>query len=359
MAPGMTQTGGASAVVAEQIRAAGPIGFDEFMDVALYDPSVGFYMSGGGAGRRLDFLTSPEIGPLFGAVLANALDTWWSELGRPDCFPVVDAGAGPGGLARSIRAARPACAEALRLVAVEVSPAQREMHPAGVDSRADMPAAGDLGDGPVMVLANELLDNVPFRLVERTETWAEVRLTLRGDDLVETLAPMPASEIERCTHLAPNAAVGARIPLQHRTSAWLADALALGDTGRVLVMDYASATTAAMAERPWTDWVRTYAAHGPGYGPWDRPGQQDVTCEVAVDQLASVRPPNTDRSQAEFLRAHGIDDLVAEGQRVWAERAHIGDLAAVRARSRVGEAAALTDPAGPGAFRVLEWVGPS
>ena len=43
------------------------------------------------------------------------------------------------------------------------------------------------------------------------------------------------------------------------------------------------------------------------------------------------------------LWAHGLEGLVAEGRRVWTERAHLGDLEALRARSRVGEADALTD----------------
>ena len=60
-------------------------------------------------------------------------------------------------------------------------------------------------------------------------------------------------------------------------------------------------------------------------------------------------------TQAEWLRSHGIDDLVAEGRKVWADRAHLGDLAAVAARSRVGESEALLDPTGLGAFLVLEW----
>ena len=60
--------------------------------------------------------------------------------------------------------------------------------------------------------------------------------------------------------------------------------------------------------------------------------------------------------QAEWLRAHGIDDLVTEGRRVWQERAGIGDLAAVKARSRINEAEALLDEDGLGAFRVLEWI---
>jgi SAM-dependent MidA family methyltransferase len=123
----------------------------------------------------------------------------------------------------------------------------------------------------------------------------------------------------------------------------------------VLVADYAE-TTPSLAVRPWLDWVRTYRAHGRGGHPLDAPGTQDVTCEVAVDQLAAlVRPPDADRSQAEWLAVWGIDDLVAEARATWHERASLGDLAALKARSRVSEADALTDPAGLGAFRVLEW----
>jgi SAM-dependent MidA family methyltransferase len=110
-----------------------------------------------------------------------------------------------------------------------------------------------------------------------------------------------------------------------------------------------------MARRPWREWVRTYRRHGRGGAPLEHLGEQDVTCEVAVDQLAAFRPPSSDRSQADFLREHGIDALADAARRHWHERAHIGDLDALAARSRIGESAALTDPSGLGAFRVLEW----
>ncbi len=99
--------------------------------------------------------------------------------------------------------------------------------------------------------------------------------------------------------------------------------------------------------------MRTYRAHGRGGHPLEALGEQDVTCEVAVDQLPT---PASDRSQADWLRAHGLDDLVAAARAAWHERAAVGDLEAVKARSRVSEADALTDPTGLGAFRVLEWV---
>ena len=71
--------------------------FDEVMELALYHPVGGFYEGGGRAGRGgADFITSPEVGGLFGAVMARALESWWEALGRPDPFLVVEAGAGRG-----------------------------------------------------------------------------------------------------------------------------------------------------------------------------------------------------------------------------------------------------------------------
>ena len=65
---------------------------------------------------------------------------------------------------------------------------------------------------------------------------------------------------------------------------------------------------------------------------------------------ASACPGTT---QAEWLRELGIDELVEEGRRRWDEGAARGDLDALAGRSRVNEAAALTDPAGLGAHRVV------
>jgi len=206
-----------------------------------------------------------------------------------------------------------------------------------------------------VVLANELLDNMAFLLLQRGGSgWSEVRVGEDGADLVEVLVPA-APRLEAEAHrLAPDARLGGRIPIQRRARNWLRDALAKVERGRVVVVDYA-ATTPSLAARPWEEWLRTYRAHGRGGQPLGAPGEQDVTCEVAVDQLATVRRPSEDRSQAELLRAHGLEELVQAARVTWWERAGLGDLEALRARSLVGEAEALTDPAGLGAFRGLEW----
>jgi len=321
-----------------------PIPFERFMDEALYGPD-GFYTRGGSAGRRGDFITSPEVGPLFGVVLARYLDDEWERIGRPDPFTVVDAGAGPGTLARSILAAAPACADALRYVAVEVSATQRQRHPDGIESRPDLP------DGPAdgVIVANELLDNLPFRLAVFDGGWREAYVVVEDGRQVERLS---APFDPRPHHLPERAGIGARAPLVDRASAWVDDARSRLARGSVLAFDYGVARTAELAMRPWRDWLRTYRGNERGEHYLAAPGSQDITTDVPFDQLPE---PDAVRSQAQFLQRWGIDDLVDEGRRIWSEQASRPGLEAMRMRSRISESEALLDPAGLGGFLVAEW----
>ncbi len=326
----------------------GPLGavpFSAFMEAALYDETSGFYATGGRAGRRGDFLTSPEVGPLFGAVVARALDSWWRELGEPATYEVVEVGAGPGTLARAVFAARPDCAGALRYTMVERGEAQRRLHPTG----PHLSSTGAFPDhSATIVVANELLDNLPFDLLVYDGEWREAWVVETAGSFSEILRPcrsVPGDAPAPARH-------GARVPRQDDAARWVDDMTArLRPGGRLVIFDYCS-TTSSMAQRPWREWLRTYRHHERGGHYLQHPGQQDITADVALDQLPI---PDAVRSQAQWLALHGIDDLVAVGRALWAERGAIGDLEALKARSRVREAEALCDLSGLGAFRVVEW----
>ena len=131
------------------------------------------------------------------------------------------------------------------------------------------------------------------------------------------------------------------------------DALDSIRRGHLLVLDYGASTSELATRSP--EWLRTYRGHERGGAPIEHVGGQDITADVAVDQITEPWPADRVSAQADFLRRHGIDELVEEGRAVWHERAHLGDLEAVRGRSRVREAEALLDPTGLGAFTVLEW----
>ncbi len=324
-----------------------PIPFDEFMREALYG-GAGFYTrSGGGhAGRRGDFLTSPEVGPLFGAVIAKYLDAEWNRIGKPDHFTVVDAGAGPGTLARSIMAAAPACAGALKYVAVEVSAPQREKHPDAVVSQAEMPTEPFAG----VIIANELLDNLPFRLAVYDSGWREAFVLSDADGQRSELLSAPFDPPP--PQLVTSAPFGGRVPLIEEAATFVETSRALLTAGSVLVIDYGVALTAELAQRPWRDWLRTYRGNQRGEHYLAAPGSQDITTDVPFDQL-----PEADavRSQAQFLQRWGIEDLVEEGKRIWEEQAARPGLEAMKMRSRVSEAEALLDVSGLGSFLVAEW----
>lgn len=319
--------------------------FEAFMDDALYGPD-GFYTTSGFAGRRGDFITSPEVGPLFGAVVARYLDAEWRRIGEPAEFTVVDAGAGPGTLARAILTAAPACASSMRFVAVEVSAAQRSRHPEGVESADTLPA----GPFDGVIIANELLDNLPFRLAVFDEGWREAFVDIAPDGTrIERLGP---ALDPRPPVLPPTASIGARAPIVDRAAEWVSDARLRVRSGSVLAVDYGVALTAELAMRPWRNWLRTYRGNERGDHYLRDAGTQDITTDVPFDQLLE---PTSMRSQAQFLQLHGIDELVEEGRRIWTEQAARPGVEAMRMRSRISEAEALLDPAGLGGFQVAEW----
>ena len=329
--------------------AGGAIPFSEYMRLALYGDG-GFYTTGARAGRRGgDFITSPEVGPLFGTVIARALDAWWKELGSPSRFDVVECGAGPGTLARSILAARPECVGAMHYVAVEISASQRALHPQGVESRETMP------DGPItgVILANELLDNLPFRLFVFDGSWMEAFVSQSsGGQFVEVLRTPDV--VPSC--LPRTAPLGSRAPVQDAAASWVRDCLSKIDHGRLLLFDYCSASTAEIALTPWREWLRTYRDQGRGTHYLSDPGSQDITTQVMIDQLPAGSTLST---QANFLKQWGINELVIEGTNYWESMMHAPDIAAMKMRSRTSEAKSLTDSSGLGGFNSKMWQIPS
>jgi SAM-dependent MidA family methyltransferase len=332
----------AAQLAAAQQAAGRPLRFDEFLSIALYGDD-GFYTAGGQAGRRGDFITSPEVGPLFGAVLANWIEAEFERLGRPDDFRIVEAGAGPGTLARTILHAAPQWAG--RYTTVEVAAAQRAKHPEGVMPTPTMPQEPFAG----VIIANELLDNLPFRLAVYDGGWREAMVQVDREVCSERLAPAPAEWAE---WLPAHAAHGSRAPIQQAAGEWITAARSGLTAGSVLTIDYCVARTAGLVLRPWREWLRTYRGHERGSHYLRDIGRQDVTVEVCLDQLPE---PDAVRSQAQFLQRWGIDELVAEGRAAWEAAAGAPNLQALRMRSRVREADSLLAADGLGSFVAVEW----
>jgi SAM-dependent MidA family methyltransferase len=195
----------ATAHLAERLRhriaAHGPITFAEFMDSALYDPEEGFY-SRVPVGEEGHFVTSPHLSPVFGRLVARQVVEFWELLERPAPFDLVEVGAGDGTLARQILASLPAdVAHALRYTAVERSPAARQaLQASGLRALGSLTDLSSLTVG--CVIANELLDNLPFHRLRGTPVApAELHVGVEDDRFV--LVEGTVSSHELLAHTPP------------------------------------------------------------------------------------------------------------------------------------------------------------
>ena len=170
-----------------EIATDGPMTFARFMELALADPEHGYYATRDDRPTRTgDFLTAPELHPIFGAVLARALDEQWQALDRPARFLLREYGAGTGVLVESIMRGmtedRSGLLDAVAYEPVELLPARVErirdrLASAGFAATLAEPEA-EPRDGAV--LANEFLDALPVHriamrdgvLLERFVVWS-------------------------------------------------------------------------------------------------------------------------------------------------------------------------------------------
>jgi len=165
-----------AAAIRERIRSTGPITFATFMELALYG-SGGFYEDPP-VGADGDFVTSPHVHPAFGMFLARALAALAEALATSEPLRITEVGAGDGTLAGQIMRELDAS-----YTAVEISAGARRALAQidGLAVRERLVAPVDL------VLAHELLDNLPFRLIRGDH---ELVVDLDGDGLIERPAPI-------------------------------------------------------------------------------------------------------------------------------------------------------------------------
>ena len=340
-----------------EIEASGPIPFDRFMAMALYHPGGGYFTasptlrsSTGG-----DFLTSPEVSPLFGATLARFVE---AEGERGGAAPaVVDAGAGSGSLLRSLIDASPV--PPLEVYAVEVSPSAAQRIAATVPEArvvASLEEVPRLASG--VVIANELLDNLPAAVaVRRGAGWIEQMVTVADGVLASVEGPARPEVAAWAESYGGPVPEGSVVEAQMEACSWVAAALGRIDSGALVVVDYGD-TAEGLAPRRATGTVRTYRAHHLGPDPLLAPGETDITMDVNFTAIAdAARGAGAEVSierQDDFLERWGLRATLTDLRKQELELARGDDtMARLRVRSRVTEAETLLHPRGLGDFRVL------
>ncbi len=344
-----------AARLAAEIGSGGPIGFDRFMDAALYDPEFGYYMGTGNPEQ--DFRTAVETHPLFAATLARRLDRAWRELGYPKPLSVLELGSGTGSMAASVyRVARELpWGSRLNWTGVEIGPARRraaQLECTHASFVSDLAQVESFTRG--VILANEYLDALPFKLARRSESgWLEKRVGISetGSFVFVEQPAGPALE-DYCLRWGGAIPVGGELEARTELDGLFSGLAAKTGLSIAIFIDYGGSAGQVHSERLSDGTALAYRDMKVSDDLLADPGRQDLTAHVNFDSVSesAVRHGFKAReltTQAEYLIGLGIG-------------AYLPSLAAGPSTDRAryeAEREAVTrllDPRHTGSFRVLE-----
>jgi SAM-dependent MidA family methyltransferase len=286
-----------------------------FMDLALYDPAVGYYARAAKrTGRAGDFFTSVDVGPLFGELLeiqiAEMADLLTADCRLPPAdFDLVEAGASNAQLSTDIlRASRrrdPALYDRMRLHLVEASAHARAAGRATLGEVAGRLVSSSDALPPAftgVLLANELLDALPVhQVVMRPEGLREVYVTRSTQPALTTCEAPPSTPAlaEYLDRLGVTLEPGWRAEINLRALDWLREAAHRLTRGFIVVIDYGHEARELYSEGHSQGTLTTFARHAAG-GPtrgatpsWlERPGEQDITAHVDFTSIRAAAEEN-------------------------------------------------------------------
>jgi SAM-dependent MidA family methyltransferase len=310
------------AAIGAEIEARGPISFARFMERALYEPGLGYYATSRERTTRAgDFVTAPELHPIFGQVVARQIGEMRERLGNPAKFTVREYGAGRRTLGQAL-------------------PADINYEPVEFDTaRAARPFSG-------VVLANEFLDALPVhRLVHHGD--AEVAELLIGRSEGKFVQVEGELTDDRLLGYLERHGIGLHageiVEINLGVADWLTEISRELERGFVLILDYGGS-------RP-SNTLRAFRGQHVSSDVLGAVGHVDLTANVDFDALeAEARDAGFEVlgrvRQAEFLLNAGLDEAYAAA-RIDADQDWDSALALRAAVRR------LLDSSGLGGFQVV------
>jgi SAM-dependent MidA family methyltransferase len=303
----------------------GSIAFSAFMHMALYQPGLGYYSGGlqkfGEAG---DFITAPEVSPLFSRCIARQAAQVFNELAQAD---MLEFGAGSGVMAADILLEL----ERLRALPghyfiVELSRELRERQKQAIIDRAPHLAEkvlwlDALPEQPVqgVVVANEVLDAMPvecFRIADGAVE--QLRIVTRDGHLKADYAQADEAMVEQVRTIEQRRGKafddGYCSEFNPAIKAWLASIYAIVDKGLVLLIDYGYPVQEYYLDERDSGTLVCHYQHRAHADPLWYPGLQDITAFVDFSAVAHAAVDagfevSGYTSQAMFLLGCGLGEL--------------------------------------------------
>lgn len=303
--------------------AGGVISFYDYMQHCLYEPGLGYYSAGAAKfGAAGDFVTAPEVSPLFAQTLANHAASLFAQ-GLD--HSILEFGAGTGRLCvdfvqRLNDLAVPWSSYQILEPSPDLQQRQREYLQQHLTAE-DMQRVEWINTLPQgfngLVLGNEVLDAMPVNVVLKDQTWVELGVGFDQQKFVWKLysqtgdAVQALQQIDADNTLAENYCTEVNL----NYSAWCHSLAVACDRAVVLLVDYGYDQNQYYHPSRNTGTLMCFYQHRAHPDPFIYPGLQDITAFVDFDALAEAALEagftlSGMTTQAQFLMNNGLLELV-------------------------------------------------
>ena len=164
------------------------IPLDQFINIALYDKSFGYYMKKNPFGKEGDFITSPLISNLFGEMLAIWCVAFWENIGKPSKILLVELGPGDGSLCQDLLRTFKQFEDfynSLEINLLEISDKLKAIQKKKINNNKVkwIKKIKEINYGPAIFLGNEFFDALPIKQIyKRKKLFFEKHVTLSNDN---------------------------------------------------------------------------------------------------------------------------------------------------------------------------------
>jgi SAM-dependent MidA family methyltransferase len=307
-------------IVINKIRNEGPISFYEFMEMALYHPLMGYYISGDEKiGTQGDYYTSPILSSLFGQMLGRQLEEMWSLLEKRS-FTIVEYGAGTGLLCKHVLdylENNKAFYNKLVYCIVEKSGAMRKKQEEILGNKVTW--LNSLSDIPPItgcILSNELVDNFSVHQVMMKEKLMEIFVDY-DNGFIERLFPAGKELSDYLYQLQVVLPEEFRTEINLEAIKWISEVAKGLQRGFVLTIDYGYSSSELYNIRHSSGTLMCYHKHQVNTCPYQNIGNQDITAHVNFSALSHWGMQNGLKyggftNQARFLQGLGLTAYIIE-----------------------------------------------
>ena len=313
-------------IIRDKIKKEGAITFETFMDLGLYHPEWGYYMTDNvRIGPHGDFYTSSHMHPIFGWLLANQLDEIKLKMGNPADFTILEIGAGRGYLAAGILHYIEKYLKwdaPWKYIIIEKNPftlKDQKQQLENYESRVIWKSSlGDVNKFCGCIVTNELLDAFPVHLVLKKDHFQEIYVEANEKGFIETVGGLSCPELSGYIERFNIPEIqGYRTEINLRIKDYLKVIGSILSEGFLISIDYGYSSREYYSEARNKGTLLSYYQHKISEDPYMNIGNQDITAHINFSALKDWGNDLGFKTigycpQGTFLVSLGIGEIIAK-----------------------------------------------